>query len=546
MSALTDILPVETLHEIVSSLDSPSDILSFGISSKALADIAIPHHLKFRVFRVRISRSAAIWRFFAQADLTAGEVRELDILPENISDVCHGDYGPDRWMAEPLVPPKELFEGGQAQHFKGRPSFEQTRRDEMLLVDAVKRMKNLRRFGWYRSPPPVIVEQDDLWHTLGTLGSLEELDVVDEPFSVLTHAPAGYIAVKPLASTETFLSLRGLKNLTICTHAYDQKQDKVDLTGIVGMLVGNKDLEKLDLRLKSPMTLSITPLIITAQWNRLRILHISGRVHCIPSAFLVFLRAHPLIEELALAPLIVGKRWSRKPKSPPSEPLLPHLKRLRCKIFHVVWLVEHGAGAKVTELTGVSLPEQIVMNDVFFDDPDEVDEGDEDDVVLDHSGEEIISPFRGPFLDILKTNRLPLLTKLGIRGNQKDVQDVASAFPHIREFILDSWLPQVEFDTLLPHLASFPSLTVLQATALFESDKYHLYKYPKYDFVGNVARVSKLAEACPLLARIVFEDIQIVLIRGGDELKWVFRNLGDNVAFARENENVRRASDLVE
>ncbi|KAJ3918700.1 hypothetical protein F5877DRAFT_16568, partial [Lentinula edodes] len=76
-------LPVETLHEVVSSLDSPSDILSFGISSKALADIAIPHHLKFRVFRVRISRSAAIWCFFAQADLTAGEVRELDILPEN-------------------------------------------------------------------------------------------------------------------------------------------------------------------------------------------------------------------------------------------------------------------------------------------------------------------------------------------------------------------------------------------------------------------------------------------------------------------------------
>lgn len=96
-------------------------------------------------------------------------------------------------------------------------------------------------------------------------------------------------------------------------------------------------------------------------------------------------------------------------------------------------------------------------------------------------------------------------------------------------------------DTLLPHLASFSSLTVLKATALFESDRYHLYKYPKYDFVGNVARVSKLAEACPLLERIVFEDQQIVLIRGGDELKWVFRNLGDNVAFAREDENVRCA-----
>ncbi|KAJ4474939.1 hypothetical protein J3R30DRAFT_3505026 [Lentinula aciculospora] len=540
MSAITNILPIETLHEVVSSLDSPSDVLSFGLSNKAVADIAIPRHLKFRVFRVRISRSASLWRFFAQAYLTAGEVRELDILPEHISDVCHGDYGPDRWMAEPLVPPKELVGEGQAQQLSGRPSFEQTREDELLLIDAVKRMKNLRRFGWYRSPPPVIVERDDLWHALGSPGSLEELDVVDEPFSVLTHAPAGYIAVKPLASTETFLGLRGLRNLSICTHAYDQTQDKVDVTGIIGMLVGNKDLEKLHLHLKSPITMSITPLLISAQWNRLCNLNISGRVHCIPSALLVFLHAHPLIEELVLAPLVVGKRWFQKPKNPPPV-LLPHLRRLQCKAFHVIWLVEHGAGAGLTELTGISLAKKVIMNGVFFDDPDEVDENDEGEVELDQSGEELSSPFRGPFLDILKSDRLPLLTKIGARGNQDDLRDVVAAFPHIRELSFDSWVYQGELDKYLPHLASLPLLTVLKAPSLFESDRYNLYKYPKYDLVGNIARVCKLAKACPALQRIVFENIQIVLLRGGDELKWVFRKFGDAEPVAREGEDVRCA-----
>ncbi|KAJ3786759.1 hypothetical protein GGU10DRAFT_386364 [Lentinula aff. detonsa] len=545
MSAITDVLPVEILHEIVSFIDSPSDVLSFGLSNKALADISIPHPCIYRVFRARISRSAAIWRFFAQADLTAGEVRELDILPENISDVCHGDYGPDRWMAEPLVVPKELAGRGQIQHFSGRPSFEQTRADEVLLIDAVKRMKNLKRFGWYRSPPPVIVDQNDLWHALGSSGSLEELDVVDEPFSVLTHAPAGYIAVKPLASTETFLSLRGLKTLTICTHAYDQTQDEVDFTGIVGMLAGNKDLEKLHLFLKSPITMSITALIITAQWNHLRSLNISGRAHCIPSALLGFLHAHPGIEELSLAPLIIGKRWFQKPRNPPSKPLLPHLKRLQCKAFHVVWLVEHGAGSRVTELTGVLLSKRVVMNDVFFDDPDELDENDEGDIELDQSGEDVPSPFREPFLDILKSNRLPSLTHLGVRGDSNDLEDVVAAFPHIRELTLDFWVREVRLDEFLPHLARLPLLNVFKAPELFEYDRYHLYKHPNYDFIGNATRVCKLAKACPLLERIVFEKIQIVLIRGGsDGLKWVFRKLGDNEPVMREGEDVRYASDL--
>ncbi|KIK56993.1 hypothetical protein GYMLUDRAFT_46603 [Collybiopsis luxurians FD-317 M1] len=54
--------------------------------------------------------------------------------------------------------------------------------------------------------------------------------------------------------------------------------------------------------------LSLIPLVIAAHWNRLRVLDITGYVHCTPSPFLAFLQSHPAIEELVLAPLIIGKR----------------------------------------------------------------------------------------------------------------------------------------------------------------------------------------------------------------------------------------------
>ncbi|KIK56994.1 hypothetical protein GYMLUDRAFT_173412 [Collybiopsis luxurians FD-317 M1] len=204
MTSITERLPTETLHLIVSSLDAPSDVLSLALSCKALAVIAIPRHLNYRVFRVRVSRSADIFKFLAQAELTAAEVRELDILPENISDVCQGDYGPDRWMADPLVPPNELVLTRQMEHLKGRPSAEQTREDERLLIEALKRMKTLKRFGWYRFPQPLVGDGDDLWSVLGSLGSLEELDVVDLP--TLMRMTVYRRGIKELSTTQTVCS----------------------------------------------------------------------------------------------------------------------------------------------------------------------------------------------------------------------------------------------------------------------------------------------------------------------------------------------------
>ncbi|KAJ3754071.1 hypothetical protein EV360DRAFT_74001 [Lentinula raphanica] len=545
MSAITDRLPVETIHEIITFLDSPSDVLSFGLSSKTLAEISIPHHYIYRVFRVKLSESTPISRFFAQADLAAGEVRELDILPENIADVCHGDYGPDRWMAEPLIPPKEL--ALQSKNTIDHTSYDQVREVELLLIEAVKQMKRLKRFGWYQCPRPLVVGQGDLWYTLGNLGSLDELDVADELLSRFRPSHSGFPDIKLLARTETFLNLRGLKALTISTHAYDRVENNVDITGIIGMFVGNKDLEKLKLLLKSPVTMSITPLLAAARWDHMRILHLSGSIHCTPSPLLRFLYAHPLIEELTLAPLIVGKRWLHKPKTPPTRPLLPHLRRLNCKVYQVIWLVEHGAGSGIIELTGISLARTAIMIDIFsVNFPDEVDDDDEGDLQMDQSGEDRPSPFRGPFLDILRTARLPVLTKLGVRGRADDFADIVPLIPHVRKLALDFVL-ESNLDDFLPQLASLPNLTVLHAPALFYSDRYHLYKYPNYNFEENAPCVYKLARACPLLRRITFENSQYVVIRDGDELKWVYRKLGDDEPTVRVGETVRYAGvDMVE
>lgn len=133
------------------------------------------------------------WRFFSGANLAAAKVHELHILPENTDDVCKRYYGPERWMADPLVPAKEFIGKEQQEHYQDRPSLEQTRENDLLLIDAVKQMKNLTRFEWYRSPPPVT---DELWDALGRLGSLAKLDVVDE---LLLENTSGAAWVKSLA-----------------------------------------------------------------------------------------------------------------------------------------------------------------------------------------------------------------------------------------------------------------------------------------------------------------------------------------------------------
>ncbi|KIK56995.1 hypothetical protein GYMLUDRAFT_61599 [Collybiopsis luxurians FD-317 M1] len=536
MTSITKRLPTETLHLIVSSLDAPSDILSLALSCKALAEIAIPRHLNYRVFHIKISRSVDIFKFFTQAELTAAEVRELNIIPENIWDVCRGNFMPDRWMANPLVPPKEFAVGRQIQVPAERTSTEQTREYEGLLIEALKRMKTLKRFGWYRFPQPLVRDGDDLWSILGSLGSLELLGVVDFPTSMLTAVD--YQAVKELSATETFLNLRGLKILRIHTTCFDREKNAVDPTSLFGMPIENSDLEEIHLHLQefNNEIVSLIPLISVAHWNHLRVLDITGYVHCTPFPFLAFLQSYPAIEELVLAPLIIGKRWFQKPKYRPSEPLLPKLRRLQCTSYQAVWLVEQGARASITEIAGFDLFKDVVMRFVFFNDPDEVDEADEGDVVLDVSGQSVPSPFLGPFLSILKSNRLPCLTKLGgVECTAATFSALARAFPRVRELSLEPWVwhsADRDIDGFLPHLALLPQLIVLGAIRMLHCDGDH------YDLESNVETVRKIAETCLSLERIVFEMTQIVLIREGGRIRWVFRKIGDNDPVVQKGEKV--------
>jgi hypothetical protein len=197
-------LPVETLDEIVTSLDSRADLVNLCSVSRTLNPIITERHLDYRDIRCRLDK---VWVHLINNPSLARNVRRLEIQP--------GGGTMDIWPCPIRVP--KLFRPTVRRKLESRqiPPFhlDRDRRFETLLISALKNLSNLSSFKWGRSPPlfdtRAGIGSEDIWTTLRAYTALRELDVVDDSETNTVHSshldPEIYGYIRPIWDTAVCL-----------------------------------------------------------------------------------------------------------------------------------------------------------------------------------------------------------------------------------------------------------------------------------------------------------------------------------------------------
>jgi hypothetical protein len=145
--------------------------------------------------------------------------------------------------------------------------------------------------------------------------------------------------------------------------------------------------------------------------------------NCNTSTLTNFFLAHPALEDVALAPMMIGRAWSEADL--PSG-VLPKLRRLTCSSFWAAALLKQPSSRPLETLEGVDLYDMIKADDYFSWDED----GDED-----NGNDEQPSPWKALFLERLE--RHSSVKRISIncaRDNfdPKEIQALAVVAPQLK------------------------------------------------------------------------------------------------------------------
>jgi hypothetical protein len=158
----------------------------------------------------------------------------------------------------------------------------------------------------------------------------------------------------------------------------------------------------------------------------LRILHLSG-MNCRVPELRRFLGAHPCLEELALAKMMLSHAWT--PSRLPCD-ALPDLRYLECSSAQAVALTKNFeiSSRRPETLFGVEVHDAVVNSRYLSWDDDWEDEGHDD------ADGEAPSPWKALFLGVLKAQ--DSVTRLGVVsiGTPQEMEALSAVVPQVREF----------------------------------------------------------------------------------------------------------------
>jgi hypothetical protein len=200
-------LPVETLDEIVTSLDSRADLVNLCSVSRILNPIITERHLDYRDIRCRLDMDN-VWEHLINNPSLAKNVRRLELQPDGgMMDIWPSPIRVPKLLRPTEQPKLESYE---------MPSIylDRDRRFETLLISTLKNMSNLSSFKWNRFPPlfdtRAGIGSEDIWTALRTYTALRELDVIDDSETNTVHSshldPAIYGYIRPIWDTAVRLS----------------------------------------------------------------------------------------------------------------------------------------------------------------------------------------------------------------------------------------------------------------------------------------------------------------------------------------------------
>ncbi|EPQ50365.1 hypothetical protein GLOTRDRAFT_141548 [Gloeophyllum trabeum ATCC 11539] len=392
------------------------------MSCRYLYSILRDTHLQYRDIRSPLCKPV-LWSRLARDDMRASLTRSLTILPENVFNDMQSvisDYLP---MEERV--PEEYRECSPVDN--GRNSDVPRRREvlhghEQNLIAALKRMTNLRQFRWFRMPPPVSEGKDDLWTMLNSLGTVEELHVLD----LQDLKSSGWRSV---VETPSFLSFQGLTFLDLRTDVADRAEDDPDLDPLLRMLVNCPRLKSLrvHLQLFSQVVAADAEILVQeGRWPQLTSLYLEG-FSCQPDSLSAFLSHHEALRELRLSCMMPGYRW-RDLSLPQGS--LPNLCTLECHSPTAAALLRDPQVApNLASLRGIDLSDTVRLNDYFLLDYeyDEPEFGEPD------VHKERPSPWKAELLEAIRAH--PRITSIEVdkKPTAAQIRELRQVAPQLKE-----------------------------------------------------------------------------------------------------------------
>ncbi|KZT25470.1 hypothetical protein NEOLEDRAFT_344482 [Neolentinus lepideus HHB14362 ss-1] len=397
-----DSLPLEMLNGITCAVDSRTDLLSFALACRSLYSAIAPSQLQYYDIRSPLCMPA-LWKRLAHPDdLHASMVRSLTILYNNRAfaglDSLVGDAAGEERL------PQEYSGFGESPTGKPAREIDLLREWEGDMILALKRMKNLRRFRWYRRTP-VIQGENDIWTTLRILSAVRDVQFVD----LQCRSGRAQLNTPPIIVSLSFLSLRGLSSLDIRREETTSASTTEDVALLLKMLVQNcYDMKSLHLHFNLSINshgASIDFLIQKVDWPNLRDLYLHGFT-CQTSLLSSFLDRHISIEHLTLSRMTLDSGWQYLTLS---DGALPSLHTLDCQSPVAAAILKNPKVAvNLQSLQGIDFMRTVHLAPyTSWDDGVEGDGGDLGE------GEQVESPWTAQLADALRTR--PSIMSLGPR-----------------------------------------------------------------------------------------------------------------------------------
>jgi len=157
--------PVELFEAIISFLDEPRDLLSFGLTCRLIYYIIVPDHLEFRQLRCSPQRTY-IWQALLERPRLAKNIYSLELADEELLPHYNGLLVPT------TLEPFNKFSINSPFSSESLPSF------ATILAKAIMKMSRLKRFIWdKRHPFDTELLLSSIVPSLSYIPSIEEISL---------------------------------------------------------------------------------------------------------------------------------------------------------------------------------------------------------------------------------------------------------------------------------------------------------------------------------------------------------------------------------
>ncbi|TFK47467.1 hypothetical protein OE88DRAFT_1666271 [Heliocybe sulcata] len=513
-------LPPELLENIVADVDRREDVLSLALSCRYLHSLVPPSLLQYRDIRCRLGKSA-LWDHLASDDLHAGLLRSLTIMPDRCGISIDSGLR-DNLPREERVPDeyREPTSDEATREPYRKPGMWATWQAEERLIHTLKRLPNLRRFRWFRTPADTVPNpgHSDVWETVNALGTVQELHVLDfagkwSPWMLL--APAG-------DPSSSLLFFPGLTSFNLKGYPFQGEEQRLpDATPLLHMLVDNcPDLQSLTLDLGMEIyarTVCADLLLRPPGWPNLHTLYLDW-FHCTSSTLSTFLASHPSLKDIRLSRKMPGYDWTNVVLQ---DGALPNLRRLECSSHTAAALLKNPRAANgLVSLRGVNLEDELIVDKYF-------NPGRSDAWWIVHTNDRLdlktwrASPWKAQLLEGIRLHPLITSVWLGTASSnvpKTHVMELATVAPQITELSLPHDPPNpLDESEWIDTLSHFPNLKYLRWCALI----------PLIRTFGHGRGRREAEQICAV------DDswrMAVIIDRNEDgQIKWVFRRKGDSL-----------------